>query len=201
MEFQMETATYDFSACVKALSSAFALSARALQSELAVSLYVFHVVGGPTLDAKRELRQVYSDAGRPCLSHEDPAYQTVMRRISRSAALFTKIGGRKIGKAVNAAGPGDVITALVELLAPLGLRTMDEVAAYAEPPAAPVSDAPPVAPIAPPRRRDIDAPDVKHVKTRHIDVAVPPGTPARELVTLANKLLALAKQMGAGDIS
>lgn len=195
----MSTPSHDFTACVKALSGAFALSSKALQAELAVSLFVFHTVGGATLDARRELRAVYSDAGRPCLNHEDPAYQTVMRRIGRSAALFEKIGARRVGKTVGNLAPAAAIAALVDFLAPLRLSTMDAVGDYvgaAPPTAAPPAPAPaPVAKGKAPRRRAADNPDVQHVKTRHIDVAVPPGTPARELVALANKLLALAGTM------
>lgn len=195
----MSTPSHDFTACVKALSGAFALSSKALQAELAVSLFVFHTVGGATLDARRELRAVYSDAGRPCLNHEDPAYQTVMRRIGRSAALFEKIGARRVGKTVGNLAPAAAIAALVDFLAPLRLSTMDAVGDYvgvAAPSAAPPAPAPvPAAKGKAPRRRAADNPDVHHVKTRHIDVAVPPGTPARELVALANKLLALAGAM------
>lgn len=193
----MET-THDFTACIKALTGAFTLSWRALQAELSVSLYVFHLVGGTSLEAKRQLRQVYADAGRPCLNHEDPAYQTVMRRIARSAALFDKLGARRVAKAIRAASGAAALQALTDMLAPLALRTMDDVAAYVAPAPGPAADAAPTreAP-EPARRRESDAPDVTHVKTRHIDVAVPPGTPARELVALANKLLALARQLAA----
>jgi len=196
----MSTPSHDFTACVKALSGAFALSSKALQAELAVSLFVFHTLGGASLDARRELRGVYSDAGRPCLNHEDPAYQTVMRRIGRSAALFDKIGARRVGKTVGSLAPAGAIAALVEFLAPLRLDTMDAVGVYVG--AAPAAAAPPAAVPAPTgssraqRRRAADNPDVQHVKTRHIDVAVPPGTPARELVVLANKLLKMAQEMG-----
>jgi len=196
----MPAPSHDFTACVKALSGAFALSSKALQAELAVSLFVFHTLGGASLDARRELRGVYSDAGRPCLNHEDPAYQTVMRRIGRSAALFDKIGARRVGKTVGALAPAGAIAALVEFLAPLRIDTMDAVGVYvgAAPPGppAPTPAAAPAGSSRAPRRRAADNPDVQHVKTRHIDVAVPPGTPARELVVLANKLLKMAQEMG-----
>lgn len=196
----MSAPSHDFTACVKALSGAFALSSKALQAELAVSLFVFHTLGGASLDARRELRGVYSDAGRPCLNHEDPAYQTVMRRIGRSAALFDKIGARRVGKTVGALAPAGAIAALVEFLAPLRLDTMDAVGVYVgAAPSGPQAPAPAAAPAGSsraPRRRAADNPDVQHVKTRHIDVAVPPGTPARELVALANKLLKMAQEMG-----
>jgi len=197
----MSTPSHDFTACVKALSGAFALSSKALQAELAVSLFVFHTLGGASLDARRELRGVYSDAGRPCLNHEDPAYQTVMRRIGRSAALFDKIGARRVGKTVGALAPAGAIAALAEFLAPLRLDTMDAVGVYVgAAPSGPPASTPAAAPTGSsraPRRRAADNPDVQHVKTRHIDVAVPPGTPARELVVLANKLLKMAQEMGA----
>jgi len=198
----MSTPSHDFTACVKALSGAFALSSKALQAELAVSLFVFHTLGSADLDARRELRTVYADAGRPCANHEDPAYQTVMRRINRSAALFEKIGARRVGKTVGALPPAAAINALVDLLLPLRLATMDAVGDYVAAPASapgPVVAAP--IPAKPgisraPRRRAADNPDVQHVKTRHIDVAVPPGTPARELVALAQKLMKMAEAMG-----
>jgi len=193
----METqALPDLRHCVKALSGAFVLSARALQTEVAVSLLVFHEMGGASLDAKKALRQVYADAGRrDCLTHESPAYQTVMRRIGRCAALFDTFGLRRIKKAIGEATGAAAIAALQELIAPLEIETMDDVAAHA----GQGRKAPPPAPAAPAelKRRAVDAPEVVHVKTRHIDVAVPPGTPAKELTVLANKLLALAGKMEA----
>lgn len=189
----METSSHDFTACVKALSGAFALSSKALQSELAVALFVFHTMGGATLDAKRELRAVYADAGRPCLNHEDPAYQTVIRRINRAAALFDKLGSRRVAKAVNDLAPAAAIRALVGLLAPLGLDTMDAVGVFVgHVTREPAADGAQVADT----HGDVD-PEVEviHVRTRHIDVVVPPGTPARELVALAKKLMKLAEEM------
>lgn len=188
----MDTDSSDFKACVRAMSGSFALSSKALQSELAVSLYVFHTLFGPTIEARRELRQVYSDAGRPCLTPEDSSYQTVMRRVARSAALFTKVGQRKIARAVEGLTGSAAISAIVGLLTPLNLHTMDQVGVYV----GHVEREHPVPAAAPSRnRRAADNPEVTHVKTRHIDVAVPPGTPAKELVTLANKLLRIAETM------
>lgn len=191
----METPSHDFTACVKALSGAFALSSKALQSELAVALFVFHTMGGATLDAKRELRAVYADAGRPCLNHEDPAYQTVVRRVNRSAALYDKLGARRVAKAVDELAPAAAIRALVGLLAPLGLDTMDAVGVFVghvtrEPRAAQAPDG--ALEALPEAGEEVT---VVHVRTRHIDVTIPPGTPARELVNLANKLLKMAKEM------
>lgn len=191
----MESSPVDFKDCVKALSSAFALSSKALQTELAVALLVFHSLGGPSASAKRDLRQIYADAGRPCLNHENAAYQTVMRRIGRCAALFSKIGARKVAKAVGAAAGSTAIAALVELVAPLQLRTMDEVGEYVGQVQRSRAATTKAAGQEEHNRRAMDDPDVTHVKTRHIDVAVPPGTPAKELVTLANKLLKMAEAL------
>lgn len=186
----MEVDPSNFKACVKALAGAFSLSCRALQVELAVSLYVFHKLDGPTNVAKRDLRQVYADAGRPCLSYEDASYQTVMRRIGRSAALFDKIGAKKIARAVGESSGAGAIAALVDLLAAFNLQTMDDVGMYVGHMPKVKVDTP-----RPHNRRAVDDPEVTHIKTRHIDVAVPPGTPAKELVALANKLLKIAETM------
>lgn len=183
---------YDFTACVKALSGAFALSRRALQSELAVSLFVFHTVGSPSLEARRQLRQVYADAGRPCLNHEDPSYQTVQRRMARSAALFDKLGARRVAKAVGDLTGAAAIRALVALIEPLALFTMDQVGVYAGHFAAPE----PKAETATPAAADGVEVEVVHVRTKHLDVAIPAGTDARELMRLANKLIAMAQEMG-----
>lgn len=193
----METPSHDFSACVKALSGAFVLSRRALQSELAVSLYVYHTLGGTSLDARRGLRQVYADAGRPCLNHEDEAYQTVQRRIARSAALYQKLGTRRVAKAVGRLVPAAAIRALVDMLEPLALFTMDQVGAYAGHFAAP-EQRQQLAPVGvslagTPEPDDVE---VVHVRTKHLDVAIPPSVDARELMRLANKLIQMAQEMG-----
>lgn len=195
------TPSHDFTACVKALAGAFALSSKALQSELAVSLFVFHALGGATLDAKRELRAVYSDAGRPCQEHTDPAYQTVMRRIGRAAALFDKLGARRVARAVDKLTPAGAIRALVDMLAPLGLDTMDAVGVYVGQmaPSAPREPVPDGAHLAGPQGDADPEVEVIHVRTRHIDVVVPPGTPARELVNLAKKLMKMAAEMEGGE--
>jgi len=195
----METQSFDFTPCVKALSSAFALSSKALQSELAVALFVFHTVGGTSIDAKRELRAVYAEAGRPCTNPEDASYQTVVRRINRAAALFDKLGARRVARAADELAPVAAIRALVDMLAPLKLGTMDAVGVYVGQmaPTTPREPVPDGAHLAEPQGDADPEVEVIHVRTRHIDVVVPPGTPARELVALAKKLMKLAEEMGA----
>lgn len=191
----MTSQEQDFTACVKALSGAFILSARALQVEIAVAFVVFHQAGDTSAASKKLLRQVYADAGRrDCLLPESPAYQTVMRRIGRCADLLEALGWRRVRKVLRDQHGAAAIQAVVDFIAPLGIESMDDVAAHAGRPrkAAPLEPA--QAPAAPQRRRETDSPDVTHVKTRHIDVAVPPDAPASELVALANKLLALARR-------
>lgn len=193
-----ESQEVQFPHCIKALSGAFLLSRQALQIELAVAFLVFAEFGHTELDAKKALRRVYADAGRAdCLTADSPSYQTVTRRINRCAAFFDVVGVKKVKKALKGAG-GDVsVQLMVEHLKPYKIATMDDLAALAgnpREPAAPKNSQEP--PKEPPRdRRASDDPNVTHVKTKHLDLAIPPDAPAKELVSLANKLLALAKRI------
>lgn len=183
----------DFKHCIRALSNALSLSAKALQTEIAVAFVVFHDIGSTAASAKKALRQIYSDAGqRDCLTPESPAYQTVIRRINRITALFEIIGWRKVKRALKGLDGEAAIAAAVALVEPLDLRSMDDVAAYAGRPRKPEEEQ-----IGEEAEEGTESDEVEviHVRTRHIDVSIPPGTPARELVNLANKLLAMAKEM------
>lgn len=182
---------FDFSPCVKALGGALALSKKALQTEIAVAFVVFHGLGSTSAASKKALRQVYADAGRrDCMTPDSPGYQTVIRRINRCAALFEHVGWRKIKRMLKDLTPAGALSMVIDFLEPLDLQTMDDVAAYA---GRPRKDTEPTG--EPVEEQADEEVEVIHVRTRHIDVVIPAGTPARELLALANKLIAMAEKM------
>ena len=181
---------FDSTPFVKALGGALALTKKALQTEIAVSFVVFYQFGDIKSSTKKALRQVYADAGRrDCMTPDSPGYQTVVRRINRCAALFEHIGWRKIKRTLKGMEGADAIAAVLTMLEPLGLQTMDDVAAFT---GRPRKDA--EAEEQRPEEEDAEV-EVIHVRTRHVDISIPKGTPARELVALANKLMKLAEEM------
>jgi hypothetical protein len=180
-----------FTNCVTALSGALLLSKQALQVEVAVAFIVFHEFGSTDLKAKKMLRTIYADAGRAdCLTPDSPSYQTVTRRIGRCAAFFDYVGIRKVKKALKGFSGDAAIQVMKDYLLIYDIASMDDLAALAGNPRQPAE------PKEQTERRDrraTDNPEVQHIKTRHIDLAVPPDVPPSELVSLANKLLKLAK--------
>lgn len=193
----MQAQAPEFLHCIKALSSAFALSKQAIQIEIAVAFVVFHQFGSTDLEAKKALRNVYASAGRAdCLTPDSPSYQTVTRRINRCAAFCDAVGVKKVRRILKDVGDDDAIEAVKKFIEPYGIETMDDVAARAGKPVIRTKpeDTEPEQDDTPHARRATDAPGVIHVKTKHIDLPIPPDAPATELVTLANKLLALAKK-------
>jgi len=178
--------------CVDALQGAMMLGKQAIQIEIAVCFVVFLQHDGDTgIKATKELRQVYHEAGRAdCLTSDSPSYKTVNRRMGRCADLYEALGHRKIKKAVSGLSGKELIEALKKFIKPLDIGSMDDVAAHAgkpRPPAEPKQVAQ--------DRRATDAPGVIHVKTRHIDLPVPPDVPKTELIALAKKLMRLAEKM------
>lgn len=185
----------DFSHCVKALTGAFALSKKAIQVEIAVAFVVFHQFGETSIDAKRALRQVYADAGRrDCMTAGSPAYQTVVRRINRCAGLFDTFGMKRIARTLKDKHGAEAVRILVQLIEPLDIETMDDVAAHSGTPRKRASEEEQGRAQADQSGAEEEV-EVVHVKTRHIDVRIPPDTPARELRLLAKKLTELAAQM------
>jgi hypothetical protein len=191
----MDTTIVDLSFCTKALTTALAMSKQSIQVEVAVAFVTFYELGGTELSMKRDLRQIYHDAGRvDCLTADSRSYQTVTRRINRCAALYQKIGSKRLARVLKGKEKQELIDAVIEFLAPLEIESMDDVAAHAGMTRKRAEDE---ATHEPDKhdRRATDAPGTTHVKTKHIDVAVPPDTPANELIALANKLLALAQKI------
>lgn len=80
-------------AYVKAMKGACGFHKQALQHELAVCLAFYAAKESADKKTKAELRPIYEKAGFECKTKEGADYQTVQRRISVAADLFTHLGG------------------------------------------------------------------------------------------------------------
>lgn len=177
--------TTDLDFCITEMQSSLALGRKALQTEIAVGLYVFHAHGETDTAAKKALRAVYASAGEmDCLTLEGASYKTVSRRINRVAMLFVKLGRTKVKKAIGAARETSALEALREMIEPLALTSMDALADYVgvevRRMASEVNHAP--------SRRATDRPEVVHIATAHLDVAISPEIPPSEIVDLIDAL-------------
>lgn len=192
--------------CIDALRGAMALRGQALQTELAVGLYTYHVCGSNDLQAKKVLRSIYASAGEAdCLTPGSDSYQTVNRRMDYIAALYEKIKPRIIKKWIAGKSNQEAIDGIIVGLQPFEFRAMDHVRVFAKKPAQQRSESPVAEKNEPvtdhPMRRASDqpeAPGTRHVRTDHIDVAIPPDATRDELMRLAMEILELAKQAANG---
>lgn len=185
----MKELNFDF--CVTALSSAIVSGRAALQTELAVGLFVYHEYGVVDLAAKKGLRGVYAACGEDCATAEGADYKTNSRRMDRIGKLFDKIGSRKIKKALVGLKDMEAVEALRVFIEPLGLKNMETVSEYCREP----GESKPVGAVAERTRRATDKPGLVHVKTAHCDVVVPPEADEQELIELARRLMELAASL------
>jgi len=182
----------EFKHCVKALSGAMLLTKQAIQIEIAVAFIVFNEFGETSLLAKKALRNVYATAGDlDCLTAESPSYQTVTRRLNRCAAFYDATGSKKVKRILKDKFDAEAIEVVKQYLEPYDIKSMDDLKRLTGEPRQPAEPKPEE----PHDRRASDAPGVVHVKTKHIDLTVPPEAPKSELIALAKKLMAMAEKM------
>lgn len=179
--------------CVTALRGAMMLSRQAIQIEIAVSFVVFHQHGGDTgIGPMKVLRQIYAEAGRvDCLTSNSRSYNTVNRRMRRCGDFYEVTGHSRVKKLLKDKHGKEAIEIVKQFIEPYEIESMDDLAAHGGNPRQPEATKPPKH-----DRRATDAPGTVHVKTKHIDLPVPPDVPKAELIALAQKLMRLAEKMG-----
>lgn len=178
--------------CIDALRGALQLSKQAIQTEVAVCFIVFYEHGGIiNSDTMKALRGVYHEAGRvDCLTPDSRQYKTVSRRMNRCADLYETVKHSKIKRALKDKFGKEAIEIIKQFLAPYEIESMDDVAAHAGKPRQPAEPKE-----IPHDRRTTDAPGTVHVKTKHIDLPIPPDVPRSEVEALVKKLQALLDKM------
>jgi hypothetical protein len=178
--------------CVTSMNKSLAGSAEWLQVELAVSLLVYSNIGDADINAKKVLRQVYASAGRfDCLTPDSPSYQTIARRMQRSAGLFEKLGAKKISKIINGKKDQEALDSIVSGIKSFQLMSWDDVEQFA-------TGVPKKAAREPKtqkehKRRATDAEGTIHIETSHIRLDIPPEATAKEIMELARKLIQVAE--------
>ena len=178
--------------CIETMTSSLIGSASALQIEIAVSLLVYSTLGSADLDAKRTLRQVYASAGRyDCLTPDSTSYQTISRRMQRSAGLFEKLGAKRLAKIIAGKKDQDALQLLVDGIKPFQLLSWDDVQQFAtgiDKKAARIVKTP-----AQHIRRATDAPDTIHLKTENIKLDIPAVATHKEIMELVQKLIQVSE--------
>lgn len=178
--------------CIDALRGALQLSKQAIQVEIAVCFLVIFEHGGDTsAPTMKALRGVYHDAGRvDCLTPDSRSYKTVSRRMNRCADFYATVTHKKVRRSIKNKGGKAALDAIKALIEPFDIDSMDDVAAHSGEPRKQ-----PEPRIVPHDRRSTDSPGVVHIKTRHIDIPIPPDIPKSELLALVKKLQALVEKM------
>jgi len=195
----------------KALGKAFTHRRTALHLELAVGLCVFHDnKSEEPAQARVELVRCYAETGYECMTPAGSDYKTVNRRVNTAWLLWEYLGGARkvrLGR-VNGTARIDAAKKIVEALEVRSVydvmelvgrsqrRERDLGSEHATDTTQSASSANVNASLS---RRATDAPGVVHVKTRHIDVPIPPDATKRELLTLADKLIKLAEKLGENE--
>lgn len=202
--------------CVDALAGAMLSRRSALQAELAVGLIVFASEGEPNRQAKQTLNEIYGSAGYQCLSATGIDYKTVNRRINVTASLFDVIGLATVASWIDHRAELQAISAVIANLEPLQFFTISDVRSFVGTPAgdgkrqderkqaapqyqmpeAPGGAATPAA--GPFRRRaeDILAEGTVQIHTPTLHLRIPPDAKPSELIEVAMRILALAREKG-----
>lgn len=196
----------------KALGKAFIHRRTALHLELAVGLCVFwDKKGEDPAQSRVELVRCYAETGYDCTAPGGSDYKTVNRRVNTAWLLWEHLGGARKIRLGKVQGQ-ERIAAAKAVVQALGVRTAYDVLDLvgrsqrreraADSPRRerstgsrqqPDSSAKPNGNHA---RRATDGPGVVHVKTRHIDVPIPPAATKAELMNLVGKLVKLAETIG-----
>jgi hypothetical protein len=187
---------------IACLSNAVLHRRAALQLELAVGLCVAHDNAHDEAFGRVTLVSVYANAGYQCLSTDGADYKTINRRVNNAFLLYNKLGDEAVKRAVRGNAGHRRIEAVQAMIEPLQLYSMDDVLAFCGRPRA--SQARVVTPAAgapAPARRAADRPEVRHIKTAHIDVPLPPEATRAEIMEVATELLRIANTFDNGKVA
>lgn len=172
--------------CVAAIKDSVTWGKKSLNTELAVALTLFAGAGNTDPEIKSVVQGVYLAAGYDCEDSSGRHYKTVNRRLNVCAALYGKLGRRKLEDWMNDKKGPAVIEAVRQ-----GLETnkkfgsMDDVVDY-------------VGRISNRGRpkKDPNAPEVKmtRISAGRVRIEVPEETEPEVLIQLSSKLLELARK-------
>lgn len=201
--------------CVDAIAGAMLSRRSALQAELAVGLIVFAIEGEANRQAKQTLNAIYGSAGYQCMSATGIDYKTINRHINVTAALFDLIGAQVISEWLADKAELQAVSAIIAQLEPLQFYTLNDVRAFCGKPegdqtrqegrkdAAPKADAGEGKETQPAgytqaagayNRRAEDRQDVIRIDTRTLHIAIPHNAKPAELIEVAMRILALARE-------
>lgn len=177
--------------CVEAVKEAMGFGAKALTVEASVALALFTGGEGAASNLKEAVIGVYHKAGYDCHDSKGRHYKTVNRRVNAFAGLYAKLGGKKIRGWVGEANEKDMLAHIGKEVDKLGFRYMDDVLDYVGKtsnrgrPKGSTKD-----------KGAAEAP-AYHVAVGGLVVDLPREVDPVVVIKLAQKLMALAAQLGA----
>jgi hypothetical protein len=180
---------------IAAISGAMLHRRTALHIELAVGICIAYDFVDDEVPARVALTNIYAASGYDCLTRAGLDYKTINRRVNVAMQLFDHLGGKRMK--IGAVAGMRRIEHVQRIVEALTVQSINDVLLLI---GRPVSSTPaPAARMPVPRteqaRRAVDAPGVQHVRTEHLDLAVPPGTTRSEVLQLAAELLKLAETL------
>jgi len=167
------------------IRSALVTRGDALKVELAVMFAVVLESEGNKRLAREAVYQVYNSTGSyQCAKPSDRDWKSVGRQITAGFALY-EMYEAEVSQWANGHKHGDLIAAFVEHIAPLKLRTVNEILTLCEK-------------VRKPRNRiggRIVPEGAYEVSTEHVSFFIPPDVRAEEVMTIINKLMAYANTL------
>lgn len=157
----------------------------ALKLELAVMFGVTLESDGNKRLAREAIYQVYNSTGSyQCAKPTDRDWKSVGRQISAGFALYEFAGSEEVAAWANGYKHGELIQVLADKIAEYKLSTVNEVLTICEKVRAPST------------RGARAVPEGAHaIDTEHVHIVIPANVKAEELMTVINKLMALANTM------
>lgn len=169
----------DFSGAIDSMRDSIVLGRSAMQSEVAVSLYVFYSLEATDIAAMKVLRGVYASAGQvDCLSSDSPLYYTINRHMRASAKYFESLGAARLKEIMKSKKDAPAIKSITDFLAMEGIENFGDLEKKS----------------GKPREKRTGTKNFVKLNTAHIKIAIPPEASAKELRELAQQLLNLAEE-------
>jgi len=175
-----------------ALSNAALSRKTALQYEVAVTFAVH-------LDSKQAKRvsravmcEIFAEVGYKSSQPGDLDWKSVNRRITAAFALFEFLGPEEVEKWVEGKSRMEIINAIVAKLEPLKIKSTNEILEICGK----------VGKQARRERGERPEPEgTRHVKTRNLDIVIPPTATRADLIEASLSLMRMAEQMMADTLA
>lgn len=117
--------------CVNYISNGLVMGRQALLLELSVCVSIFAGAGSISRETKQLVADVYKQAGYDAENKQSRHYKTVNRRVNASAALYSKLGAKKVAEWVGTREEDELLQAVATGLEEHKFESMDDVLEFA----------------------------------------------------------------------